>query len=210
MRTEPSTAKGRATVQRILDAACDLFARQGIRATTLDQVGARSATGRGQLYLYFAGKSDLVAAVVALQVQRVLDAQQPLLATMSSAADVRAWCAAAEQWHAADDRARCPIGSLVHELDEHDDVTMARTALSDGFGRWRAALADALRRVRDRGELAAGVDPESAAAGLLATYQGGVLLAGATGDLAPLRLALAMFQATVLADQHTGPGGSSR
>jgi TetR/AcrR family transcriptional regulator, transcriptional repressor for nem operon len=208
MRTEPSTAKGRATVQRVLDAACDLFARQGIRATTLDQVGSRSGTGRGQLYLYFAGKSDLVAAVVAQQVQRVLDAQQPLLASMSTAADVRAWCAAAEQWHATDDRARCPIGSLVHELGEHDHA--ARIALAEGFGRWRAALTDALRRVRDRGELAAGVDPETAAAGLLAAYQGGVLLAGATGDIAPLRLALAMFEATALADQYGRPEGSSR
>jgi AcrR family transcriptional regulator len=208
MRTEPSTAKGRATVQRVIDAACELFARQGIRATTLDQVGARSATGRGQLYLYFAGKSDLVAAVVAQQVERVLDAQRPLLASMSTAAEVRAWCAAAEQWHTAHDRPRCPIGSLVHELGEQDPA--ARTALADGFGRWRAALAEALRRVRDRGELAPGVDPETAAAGLLAAYQGGVLLAGATGDLTPLRLALATFEATVLADQHAEQARSSR
>jgi AcrR family transcriptional regulator len=195
MRTEPSTAKGRATVQRVLDAACDLFARQGVRATTLDQVGARSGTGRGQLYLYFAGKTDLVAAVVAQQVQRVLDAQRPLLDTMSTAADVRAWCVAAEQWY-DDQPVRCPIGSLVHELGEDDAA--ARTALADGFGRWRAALADALRRVREHGGLAAGVDPDTAATALLAAYQGGVLLAGATGDLGALRLALANFQATTL------------
>jgi AcrR family transcriptional regulator len=200
MRTEPSTAKGRATVQRVLDAACDLFAQQGIRATTLDQVGARSGTGRGQLYLYFAGKADLVAAVVAQQVQRVLDAQRPLLETTSTAADVRAWCVAAEQWYRADEPVRCPIGSLVHELAE-DDVA-ARTALADGFGRWRAALAEALGRVQDRGELAAGVDPDTAAGALLAAYQGGVLLAGATRDLGALRLALATFQATVLVDPH--------
>jgi TetR/AcrR family transcriptional repressor of nem operon len=198
MRTEPSTAKGRATVQRVLDAACDLFARQGIRATTLDQVGARSGTGRGQLYLYFAGKADLVVAVVAQQVQRVLDEQRPLLETMSTADDVRAWCVAAEQWYAVADQVRCPIGSLVHELGE-DDAT-ARTALADGFGRWRAALADALHRVRDNGGLVAGVDPDTAAAALLAAYQGGVLLAGATGDLGNLRLALATFQAAVLVD----------
>jgi AcrR family transcriptional regulator len=198
MRTEPSTAKGRATVQRVLDAACDLFAHQGIRATTLDQVGARSGTGRGQLYLYFAGKADLVAAVVAQQVQRVLDVQQPQLAAVSTAADVRAWCGAAEQWYRSDVPVRCPIGSLVHELGEDD---AARAALADGFERWRAALAGALRRVRDRGELAAGADPDTAAAALLAAYQGGVLLAGATGDLGALRHALVTFQATVLVDQ---------
>jgi AcrR family transcriptional regulator len=187
-------------VQRVLDAACVLFARQGVRATTLDQVGELSDTGRGQLYLYFAGKADLVAVVVAQQVQRVLDAQQPLLGTMSSAADVRAWCAAAERWYRADDPVRCPIGSLVYELGEQDAA--ARTALAEGFRRWRVALADALHRVQERGELADGVDPDTAAAALLAAYQGGVLLASGTGDLGALRLALATFQTTVLVDRH--------
>jgi len=105
------------------------------------------------------------------------------------------------------DQARCPIGSLVHELGEHDGA--ARTALSDGFAHWRAALADARRRVADRGGLAAGVDPETAASGLLAAYQGGIVLAGATGDLALLRLALATFEATVLDEQPDGPERSS-
>jgi AcrR family transcriptional regulator len=200
MRTEPSTAKGRATVRRVLDAACDLFARQGVRATTLDQVGTRSGTGRGQLYLYFAGKTDLVAAVVSQQVQRVLDGQRPLLDAVSTADDVRAWCAAAERWYGPDDPVRCPIGSLVHELGEDDAA--ARAALAEGFGRWRAAIAEALRRVRDHGELAAGLDPDTAAGALLAAYQGGVLLAGATGDLGALRLALATFQATALVNAH--------
>jgi TetR/AcrR family transcriptional regulator, transcriptional repressor for nem operon len=198
VRTAPSTAKGRAALQRMLDAGCELFARQGVRATTLDQVGALSGTGRGQLYLYFVGKADLVAAVVAQQVDRVLDAQQPLLGTIGTAADVRAWCALATRAYAADDPVRCPIGSLVHELGEHDAA--ARAALAAGFGRWRAALAEGLRRVHERGELCAGVDPDAAATALLAAYQGGVLLAGATGDREHLRLALETFQYTALAD----------
>lgn len=198
MRTAPSTAKGRATVQRVLDAACVLFARQGVRATTLDQVGALSGAGRGQLYLYFAGKADLVAAVVAQQVDRVLAAQQPLLGTIGTAADVRAWCALAVRAYAADDPVRCPIGSLVHELGERDAA--ARSALASGFGRWRDALAEGLGRVQERGELRDGVDPVAAAAALLAAYQGGVLLAGATGDREHLRLALDTFQLTALAD----------
>ena len=196
--TAPSTAKGRATVARVLDAACELFASQGVRATTLDQVGARSGTGRGQLYLYFDGKADLVAAVVAQQVQRVLDAQQPLLGTIATGADVREWCALAVRAYADDDPVRCPIGSLVHELGERDAA--ARTALAAGFGRWRAALAAGLRRVHDDGGLRSGVDPEAAATALLAAYQGGVLLAGATGDREHLRLALENFRRTALVD----------
>jgi TetR/AcrR family transcriptional regulator, transcriptional repressor for nem operon len=198
VRTEPTTAKGRATVARVLDAACELFARQGIRATTLDQIGALSRTGRGQLYLYFAGKPDLVAAVVVQQVDRVLDAQQPLLGTISTAAELRAWCDIAAQQYSVHEAIRCPLGSLVHELGEQD--VAARAALAEGFGRWRMELAAGLRRVEQRGELAAGADPDSVAAALLAAYEGGVLLAGAAHDPAQLRIVL-----TAVAGLALGP-----
>ncbi|HXV94486.1 MAG TPA: TetR/AcrR family transcriptional regulator [Pseudonocardia sp.] len=198
MRTRPTTERGRSTVQRVLDAACVLFARQGIRSTTLDQVGALSGTGRGQLYLYFSGKADLVSEVVTQQVDRVLDAQQPLLSTISTAADVREWCRLAVTQYAGDDPVRCPVGSLVHELGEQDAT--ARAVLAAGFARWRGALAAGLRRVRERGELAPGTDPDAVAAALLAAYQGGVLLAAATGDLEVLRLALTTVTATALVE----------
>lgn len=188
MRTEPRTGKGRATVARVLDAACVLFARQGVRATTLNQVGALSGTGRGQLYRYFSDKAELVAAVIAQQVQQVLDAQRPLLSTMSTAADVREWCAVAARQYSADDPIRCPIGSLVHELTERD--VAARAALAEGFDRWRAELAAGLHRVQQRGDLVAGADPEAVATALLAAYEGGVLLAGAADEPARLRVVL--------------------
>lgn len=197
VKVQPTTERGRATVERVLDAACVLFARQGIRATTLDQIGALSGAGRGQLYHFFMGKADLVADVVARQVERVLGAQQPLLGTISTAADVRVWCTTAvEQFVQNDDPVRCPIGALVHELGEGD--VAAREALAAGFGRWQTALAEGLRRVRSRGELAPGADPEAVAAALLAVYEGGVLLAGASGDLEMLRLALGSVAATAL------------
>lgn len=200
VKVRPTTERGKETVRRVLDAACVLFARQGIRATTLDQVGALSGAGRGQLYHFFRGKADLVAEVVALQVERVLGAQQPLLGTFSTAAEVRAWCAlAAEQYAVGDDPVRCPIGALVHELGEGDAA--ARAALAAGFARWRAALADGLRRVGARGELAPGTDPEAVAAGLLAAYEGGVLLASAEGDLEVMRLALGAVTTAALAPE---------
>ncbi len=191
-------------MQRVLDAAGVLFARQGIRATTLDQVGALSRTGRGQLYLWFAGKSDLVHAVVTQQVQRVLDAQQPLLGRISTADDVRLWCRQVELVYRGDDPVRCPVGSLVDELGDADSD--ARAALAAGLDAWTAHLAAGLRRVRARGELHPAADPDTVAVSLLAAYQGGVLLANARGDLAPLRQALDGVVALALtADRPPAP-----
>jgi AcrR family transcriptional regulator len=189
MIIRPTTDRGRATVQRILDAACILFGKRGVRATTLDEIGAAAGVGRGQLYHFFAGKADLVADVVALQVERVIASARPSFDTMSTAADLHAWCEDTVNTYASsNDAIRCPIGSLIHELDQ--DSGPARQALQAGFARWEALIAQGLQRVAENGGLTAGTDATALAGGLLAAFQGGLLLADITGDVQPLRRAL--------------------
>ncbi|WP_161630362.1 TetR/AcrR family transcriptional regulator [Mycobacterium sp. UM_CSW] len=172
-----------------MEAACLLFDKQGVRATTLDEIGAAAGVGRGQLYHFFADKSDLVADVVGFQVERVISSIQPPFDAMSTADDVRAWCEdATRQAASSTDPVRCPIGSLVYQLDP--DAVAARAALTAGFARWEEIFAKGLRRVADNGELLAGTDPSVLAAGLLAAYQGGLLLADVSGSVEPLRRAL--------------------
>ena len=196
--TKPTTDRGRATVGRVLEAACLLFARDGVRATTLDEIGAAAGVGRGQLYHFFADKADLVADVVGFQVERVISSIQPSFEAMNTAADVRAWCEDAVRGHAsATNPIRCPIGSLVYQLDA--DAGAARVALTDGFARWETLFTQGLRRVADNGELLPGTDPSVLAAGLLAAYQGGILLADVRGDVEPLRRALQIVMAAALA-----------
>jgi AcrR family transcriptional regulator len=197
MITNPTTDRGRATVARVLEAACVLFATDGVRATTLDEIGAAAGVGRGQLYHFFADKADLVADVVGFQVERVISSIQPPFEAMSTADDVRAWCEAAVRSHAStSDPIRCPIGSLVYQLDA--DAAAARAALTAGFARWERLFTAGLRRVADNGELLAGTDPSVLAAGLLAAYQGGMLLADVRGDVEPLRRALQTVMAAAL------------
>jgi TetR/AcrR family transcriptional regulator, transcriptional repressor for nem operon len=182
MSALPSTDRGRATRERILDAASELFYRQGVGATGLDQVIAASATGKGQVYHYFADKRTLVNAVVERQVAAVLRAQQERLEQVSAPADMRAWAdELVAAYRDADHPVRCPLGALVAELAEGDPD--ARAALDRGFGAWAAALAGALRR-------AGLAKPKRHATALLAAYQGGLLLSQARGDLGPLRTAL--------------------
>lgn len=176
MITTPTTDRGRATVGRILDAACELFTRQGVHATTLDDIGIAAGVGRGQLYHFFADKADIVADMASRQVQRVLDEVRSAITDMSTAEDVQRFCDELVSHHSEPDAViRCPMGALIHQLTDSDEA--ARAALKAGFAQWETLLAEGLRRVADNGGLIPGADPPVMAVGLLAAYQGGLLLA---------------------------------
>jgi TetR/AcrR family transcriptional regulator, transcriptional repressor for nem operon len=189
VRHAPTTDRGRATLERILTAAADLFYRQGVRATGLEQIISASGTGKGQLYHYFAGKSDLVRAVIDRQIELILEAQRPVLEDARGWDDIDAWGDLLIGAHeAADDPFRCPIGSLAAELAEADAKT--RAALAAAFGRWKDAICDALRQLQSAGAISQRADCDALAEALLAAYQGGLVLAQVSGSAAPLRAAL--------------------
>lgn len=186
--TAPSTDRGRSSRGRIIDTACDLFYDRGVALTGLNEVATVSRTGKGQLYHYFRDKTHLVLAVVHAQVDRTLQPQQRLLENMSDAEDLRGWADQAVTAHSQGRPARCPLGALVAEVADHDDVL--RQALSAGFTRWKSSLAIGLERLQERGVVRADRAPQDLAEVLLCAYEGGVLLSEVRGDTYPLRLAL--------------------
>lgn len=100
------------------------------------------------------------------------------------------------------------MGSLVHELSASG--ARARTALADGFARWHADLTAGLERVADHGVLAPVSDPGTLASGVLATHQGGVLLAEISNDVEPLRRALEVVMAPALRADAAPPRAADR
>ena len=58
------SAKGAETRLRIIRAAADLFHKQGVRATSPDQILEASGTGKGQFYHYFKNKEGLIHEVL--------------------------------------------------------------------------------------------------------------------------------------------------
>jgi TetR/AcrR family transcriptional regulator, transcriptional repressor for nem operon len=199
VRGAPSTDRGRATRERILDTACGLFYRQGVRATGLDQIAEASGTGKGQLYHYFADKHDLIMAVIDRQIASVLAYQEPLLSRFDTLAGLSAWVELlVSGYEAGAEPARCPLGALVAELALEDP--QARTALEQGFAEWARRLARGLRAIQDRGELAPGADADQLAGALIAAYEGGLVLAQARGDALPVRGALSAAVRSCRAD----------
>ena len=145
MPAEPRTGRGRASRERIVERAAELFAEQGIAATSLDEVLAAAGAGKSQLYHYFRGRDELVEAAVGLRCAQVLAGLTQALGAVTSLAELE---------------------------------------------RALAGFADALERMRDRGELRADASPAALATALLASIEGGMVLSQTRKDPASLRIAV--------------------
>ncbi|HWD65839.1 MAG TPA: TetR/AcrR family transcriptional regulator [Solirubrobacteraceae bacterium] len=187
--TSPSTAKGRATRERIIRATAELVGERGVAAVSLDDVGRRAQASRSQLYHYFSDKDELVHAVVDATTEAVLAAQDGLLDHLDSWAGIDRWFDALVRLQ-RDRQARggCPIGSLAGQLAERDP--QARAAIADGLGRWEAHLREGLTRMQERGKLAPTADPAKLATVTMAALQGGLLLTQVRRDPEQLQIAL--------------------
>lgn len=188
--TEPRlTVRGRATRDRIVEAAAALVHERGVAGTTLDDVRAATGTSKSQLYHYFTDKSALVRAVVERQVAQVLEAQSAELDRLDSMPALRAWRDRVVALNAGVACAGgCPLGRLASELAEADPA--ARATLATGFTQWQDRLTAGLRAMQERGELSREADPSALALGLLAAAQGGLLLAQTARTTTPLEVGL--------------------
>ena len=91
----------------------------------------------------------------------------------------------------------CPLGSLGGQLAESDPE--ARALLAAGFDQWAAAISDGLRSLHADGKLPSGIDPDALATTLLATLQGGLLLAQVQQSPRPFETAINTFFALAFA-----------
>lgn len=173
--TQPATAKGRETRQRIIRAAGGLVAEHGVAGTSLDDVRARARVSKSQLYHYFADRDDLMRAVARAASDDVVGGQAELFERLDTIDGLHAWTEAlVTLQQARNAKGGCPIGSLAGQLAEQDEG--ARLELADGLDRWETAIRQGLERMAARGELHPSADPHALAQNTLAAVQGGLLL----------------------------------
>ena len=83
------TPRGERTRARIIGAAAGLIYEHGVAGTTLDDVRTAAGVSGSQLSHYFAGKDELVQAVVAYQADLIVGVQRD--ADLGRAEGLRAW-----------------------------------------------------------------------------------------------------------------------
>jgi len=201
MESEPQTARGRATRDRIVETAVTLVRTHGVAGTSLDLVEATAGVGRSQIYHYFSDRDDLLRAMAASTAAPVILRAAAVLAEVQSLADLDAWFASLVASNKESGSVGgCPIGSLVGQLAEHDDET--RAVFVDIFARWEEPLVSCLRRLQRNGAIRPDVAVADLAATIMAAMQGGLLLAQVRRDSDQVRRALTGARAALLMSSY--------
>jgi TetR/AcrR family transcriptional repressor of nem operon len=182
------TRRGRASRERIVERAAELFAERGIAGTSVDEVLAAAEAGKGQFYHYFRGRDELAAAAVGYRCGQVLARLTQALGEVSSLAGLEQALAGFVDGFERAGLPGCPIGTLATEVACRNED--ARLEAAAGFDAWERLLVEALERMRQRGEVRADTSPSVLATGLLASIEGGMVLSQTRKDVASLRIAV--------------------
>ena len=171
-----------------MERAAELVAERGVAGTSLDEVLAAAGASKSQLYHYFAGRDELVAAAVARRCAQVLAGLTHALGDIATMADLEMMLAGFVAGFEEQGLPGCPIGSLASEVAERNEG--ARLQAAAAFDAWEGLFADALERMRERGELRPDASPGTLATALLASIEGGLVLSQTRKHPASLRIAV--------------------
>jgi AcrR family transcriptional regulator len=170
---EAAESKPAGKRERLIAAACDLFYRQGIAATTLAHIAEAAEVPLGNVYYYFKTKDEIVAAVVEARTEEIRSATAALQRRHGSPkARLKALVGmlAASGQTIADHG--CPIGTLCTELANSGTSHPLTAPLMQTLVDWAEQQFHAMGR-RDAHDLALE---------LMIAYQGSTVVTNALGQ----------------------------
>jgi AcrR family transcriptional regulator len=167
--------KGAETKVRIIRAAADLFHKQGVRATSPDQIIDVTGTGKGQFYHYFKNKEGLVHEVLQRHLDDIRNGTAPLNYVVESWQDLEKWFRAQIELQRRFKMTRgCPFGTIGNEITDSDELV--RQDLSLIFEVIRNKIASFFIKEKAKGRLVEEANEASMADFCIAVIQGVMLM----------------------------------
>lgn len=168
-------ARGAETRLRIIRVAADLFHKQGVRATSPDEVIEASRTGKGQFYHYFRSKEGLIHEVLQVHLEAIKSGTAPVKYEIGSWTDLERWFFAQVELQKSFGMTRgCPFGTIGNEVTENDELV--RQDLSLIFEVVKNKLAVFFIREKSQGRLVRAADENRMADFCIAAIQGAMLM----------------------------------
>ncbi len=186
------------TRDRILDAAVELFHRQGYADTSIAQIRDEAGVSSSSLYHFYPTKDALLMAVLdqyhdvigpAILNEAFRGIDDPHERLFSLLGRYRGMLTA------TDFRYGCPIGNLALEVGPHHPE--ARSRVLACFNRWINAVAEVLAELPDPPAA-----PRDTASFMLTVLEGAILQSISQHDLAPFDIAMAHLEQYLTGLRH--------
>jgi AcrR family transcriptional regulator len=173
MRRE--SERGAATRQRIIRIAADLFHKQGVAATSPDEILDASNAGKGQFYHYFGSKEGLVHQVLLTYIAAIENETSGVDYEIGSWADLERWFMAHVELQKRFSMKRgCPFGTVGNGLGEKDELI--RQDLNHLFELIKNKLRIFFVKEKAKERLVADADEDRLADFCIAAVQGAMLM----------------------------------
>lgn len=181
--------RGAETRLRIIRVAADLFHKQGVRATSPDEIIEASATGKGQFYHHFKSKEGLVHEVLQIHLEAIRTGESSVNYEINSWQDLEKWFQGHIELQKRFNMTRgCPFGTVGNELTESDGLIRQDLALL--FEVMKNKLATFFVREKAKGRLVQDANEEHLAGFCIATIQGAMLMGKIERNSQPVQTAV--------------------
>lgn len=165
------------TSERLIEATRELLWERGYVGTSPKAIQQAAGAGQGSMYHHFTGKPDLALAAIRRTAEELRAAAERALGGEGPAyARIEAYLL-----RERDVLRGCPVGRLTMDPEVMADPEL-RAPVDETLDWLRGRLAEVVQEGLDDGELSDALIPEVVAATVVATLQGGYVLARAAGS----------------------------
>lgn len=172
-------SEGMSTSERLIESARELLWERGYVGTSPRAILERAEAGQGSMYHHFKGKPDLALAAI----RRTAEEMRATAAAVLAGPGTPYERIEAYLLRERDVLRGCPVGRLAMDPDVISDDAL-RAPVDETLDWLREEIAQLVEDGREQGEFAPSLDGEEIAAAVVATVQGGYVLARASGSAA--------------------------
>ncbi|BAU81514.1 tetR family transcriptional regulator [Streptomyces laurentii] len=163
--------------ERLIEATRELLWERGYVGTSPKAIQQAAGAGQGSMYHHFAGKPALALAAIRRTAEELRAAAETELGGTGPAyTRIEAYLL-----RERDVLRGCPVGRLTMDPDVMADAEL-RAPVDETLDWLRGRLAEILQEGLDSGEFSPSLDARETAAAIVATAQGGYVLARAAGS----------------------------
>ncbi|MGW5036833.1 TetR/AcrR family transcriptional regulator [Streptomyces parvulus] len=165
------------TPERLIESTRELLWERGYVGTSPKAILERAGAGQGSMYHHFKGKPDLALAAI----RRTADEMWATAEAVLDGPGTPYERIAAYLRREREVLRGCPVGRLTMDPDVIADDAL-RAPVDETLDRLREHIAQIVEEGKEQGEFAPRLDGEEIAAAVVATVQGGYVLARAAGS----------------------------